>query len=145
MYPQAAAALRAIVIHEPTSRGNIDYEGAVSAEVKLEASAKGARLWRNNVGAGKLDNGNFIRWGLMNDTTQINKQVKSADLIGIRPVLITPDKVGSVIGQFLSRETKRPGWKYSPNDEHTAAQIRWAELILSLGGDAGIVTGTGSI
>jgi hypothetical protein len=119
-------------------------EASTSAIVRLEASRKGLRLWRNNVGAAMTDTGSFIRFGLANETAQMNKQIKSADLIGIRPVLITPEHVGRVIGQFVSRECKRPDWKWR-GDEREQAQWRWAEIVASLGGDALIVTGEGSL
>jgi hypothetical protein len=119
-------------------------ETAVSNIVKAEASAKGARLWRNNVGAGTLDNGSFVRFGLANESSQINKIIKSADLIGIKPVLIQPHHVGYIIGQFVSREVKAAGWKYK-GTEREQAQLKWAELITYLGGDAQFATGEGTL
>jgi hypothetical protein len=119
-------------------------EAAVQALVRLEASQKGARLWRNNIGAGVLENGSFVRWGLANDTAAMNAAVKSADLIGIKPRLITHADVGTVIGQFLSREVKALGWKYSPTPRERA-QLAWLTLIRALGGDAAFATGPGTI
>ena len=43
-------------------------EAGVQSRIRLEASQKGLRLWRNNVGAGMLEDGSFIRWGLANET-----------------------------------------------------------------------------
>ena len=74
-------------------------EAAVQSQVRLEASRKGGRLFRNNVGAGYAEDGAFIRWGLANDSAQVNKVIKSADLIGLRPVLIEQKHVGLVLGQ----------------------------------------------
>ena len=108
--------------------------------VRLAASAAGTRLWRNNVGGGVRQDGTFLRWGLANDSTQMNKQIKSGDLIGIRPVLVMPGDVGRVIGQFVSREVKRPGWKFR-GTEREMAQQRWIDLVRSLGGDAAFTTG----
>ena len=116
-------------------------ESSAQAAVRLAASQAGARLWRNNVGAGKLANGSYLRWGLANDSTAVNRSIKSGDLIGIRPVLITPAHVGMTLGRFVSREIKPPGWRYHPNDEHEQAQQRWADLVNSLGGDARFSTG----
>jgi len=110
------------------------------AEVRLLASKDGARLWRNNVGAGVLQGGTFVRWGLANESVAMNKALKSADLIGIRPVLITQEHVGRVLGVFVSREVKRPGWRYS-GTEREAAQAAWRDLINHLGGDAAFTTG----
>ena len=116
-------------------------ETSVITDVRLAASAAGWRVWRNNRGAGKLENGNFIRWGLCNDSAAVGTHVRSADLIGIRPVLITQAMVGSTIGQFVSIEVKRPGWKPSAGDEHEQGQRRWADMINSMGGYAIFSTG----
>ena len=119
-------------------------ESAVQSLVRLEASRLGARLFRNNVGAGYLDNASFIRWGLANESERMNQQIKSSDLIGIRPVLIGPKHVGRTLGVFLSREVKEAGWHYT-GTAREAAQLRWLELIASLGGDAAFATGEGTL
>ena len=108
----------------------------IQGRIRLEASQRGWRLWRNNLGAGELKNGNFLRWGLANDSIATNRAMKSGDLIGIRPVLITQEMVGGVIGQFVSMEVKRPGWRFNPNDSHEKAQQRWIDLVRALGGYA---------
>lgn len=120
-------------------------ESAAQTDVRLEASEKGYRLWRNNVGAGTImESGSFLRWGLCNDSKSMNKKVKSHDLIGIKPVLITPEMVGTTIGQFLSREMKRPGWRYQGTEEERA-QLAFGQIVLSLGGDAAFATGRGTL
>jgi hypothetical protein len=119
-------------------------EAAVQVNVRLEATRAGCRLWRNNVGAGQLADGSFLRWGLANDSKQMNAHIKSADLIGIRPRRVEPHHVGEVWGVFLSREIKPEGWRYSGTDREVA-QRRWAELVLALGGDACFATGVGTI
>jgi hypothetical protein len=119
-------------------------EAAVTNKIKLAASRKGVRLWRNNVGAGILDGSRFVRFGLGNESSQMNDVIKSGDLIGIKPVTITPDMVGKTIGQFVSLEVKESGWKYR-GTEREQAQLRWAELIKSLGGDAQFVTNEGAL
>lgn len=119
-------------------------EAAVQAVVRLEASRKGVLLWRNNVGALKDERGVPVRYGLANTTAGENKILKSGDLIGVRPVLIGPQHVGQTIGQFVSREVKEKGWSYSatPREE---AQLAWAQLILSAGGDASFCSGEGTL
>lgn len=115
-------------------------ESEAQGMVRLAASREGARLWRNNVGAGKMDNGSFIRWGIANDSTAVNQHLKSGDLIGIRPVLILPEHVGRTLGVFVSREVKAPGWRFR-GSEREVAQRAWADLVTSLGGDAAFTTG----
>lgn len=114
-------------------------EASVLNRVRLRASAIGMRTWRNNVGAGYSEDGSFMRWGLANETAAVNKSVKSADLIGIKPWIIQPNDVGKLIGQFVSYEVKHAGWTFK-GDERETAQLNWANLILSLGGDARFIT-----
>lgn len=111
-------------------------EATIQAHVRLAAAKAGWKLFRNNVGVLLDSRGVPVRYGLANDSKQLNALVKSGDLIGCRPVLITPDMVNTVIGQFVSIECKRENWKYNPNDPHQAAQMRWAELITANGGYA---------
>src|SRR6185312_1676232 len=119
---------------------NGDSESIVQAEIRL-AAARTAKsrlqtfLWRNNRGAGKLANGNFLRWGLANDSKGLGDSVKSGDLIGGEQIQITPDMVGSVIMRFLSIEVKRRDWKFAATAEELA-QVKWATIINSLGGRA---------
>lgn len=111
-------------------------ESDVMANKRLLASKENARLWRNNVGAGKLENGSFIRWGLCNESRSINTAMKSADLIGIYPRRILPDDVGTMIGQFWSVECKRKDWNGKFNTDHEKAQLRWALIVRHFGGRA---------
>lgn len=108
-------------------------EAGAQQRIRLEAAQSGIYLWRNNVGATMDQNDRLIRYGLANDTKAMNKSIKSADLIGIRPG-----------GQFVSREVKKPGWVYT-GTPHEQAQLKWAQLILACGGDAGFATGTGTL
>jgi len=140
---QALAELTGIIIN-PHSAPNGQSEAAVQQLVRLEASRLGMRLFRNNVGACKDETGRVIRYGLCNDSAQMNKTVKSSDLIGIRPVIITPDMMGHTIGQFVAREVKRPGWSYRGTDREVAQQA-FGQLILKLGGDFKFCTGEGSL
>jgi hypothetical protein len=111
-------------------------ETQVLSDTRLLASQWGWRLFRNNKGAGKLASGAFLRWGLCNDTAELGATYRSADLIGIRPIVIQPHHVGMTIGQFVSIECKRDGWRPSETDEHEIGQRRWAALVSDLGGYA---------
>lgn len=112
-----------------------ESEAAIQKRVQLTATRAGWRLWRNNVGALKDARGVPVRYGLANDSAALNKVVKSSDLVGIKPVLITADMVGHTIGQFVAREVKAGGWVYSGNS-HERAQLKFIELVVGLGGDA---------
>lgn len=119
-------------------------EARVQDAARLEASKMGWRLWRQNVGALKDETGRIVRYGLCNDTPAMNKRIKSSDLIGIRPVIITPAMVGTTLGQFVAREVKRDGWKYK-GTEHEQAQLRFGEIVTSLGGDFKFWNGSGEL
>jgi len=120
-------------------------ESNVQAELRLKASRLGWRLFRNNVGVMRREDGVPVRFGLANDSKQTNTVYKSGDLVGIRPVVITQEMVGKLIGQFVSIEVKHPDWKPSESDERYLAQKRWADLVNSLGGYAVITNRSDTI
>ena len=120
-------------------------ETKVQMAIRLEGRDKGVLMLRNNVGALLDKDGRMVRYGLANDSKAVNTHMKSADLVGIRPVQISAQHVGQVIGQFVSRECKAPGWKFHESDERAQAQMRWAVLITSLGGDAMITDRVGTL
>lgn len=128
----------------PQSTAKDHTEAYVQSLVRLEAPRKGVKLWRNNVGVLEDRRGVPVRYGLANDTKQLNETIKSGDLIGWRAVLITPALVGSTVAQFVSRECKRPDWKYC-GDEHERAQLKWITAVVADGGDAAFVTGEGTL
>lgn len=121
-----------------TSTG-LTSESQVQNQRRLMASKRGGRLWRNNKGVLPDARGVPVRFGLINDTPALGKKLRSPDLVGINPVLITPEMVGTVIGQWDSEEVKKPGWVYK-GTEHERAQLACGELILSLGGRWRFVT-----
>lgn len=101
-------------------------EAAVQNEIRVAASRMGIVLWRNNVGAYETPEGQWVRYGLNNDSSAANKRMKSADLIGIH----------RATGRFVSIEVKRPGWKHSDASERDRAQLAWAATIAGCGGIA---------
>jgi hypothetical protein len=143
---QALAELYALMgVSDERDNTHTDMsEAGVQSRIRIEAAEAGCHLWRNNVGVLPTDTGRPLRYGLANDSKQMNQRIKSADLIGIRPVLITQAHVGTVIGQFLSREVKKGGWKYTGSDREVA-QFAWAKLITRYGGDAAFAASEGSI
>ena len=110
-------------------------EAGVKSRERLLAAKTGGVLWRNNSGAFKDEQGNFIRYGLCNDSKKVNDKIKSADLIGIMPVTVTERMIGQTIGQFTAIETKKPGWVFK-NTEREQAQLKFLQLVDSLGGYA---------
>lgn len=129
---------------DPASETNGKSEAWAQSAVRLEASEKGVKLFRNNVGALKDERGRLVRYGLGNDSQAMNEVIKSADLVGIRPLVIQPHHVGHTFGQFVSREIKAPGWQYTGSGREPA-QLAWANLINACGGDAAFATGPGSL
>lgn len=119
-------------------------EAWAQSVVRLEASEKGVKLFRNNVGVLEDKTGRPVRYGLGNDSPKMNEVIKSGDLIGIRPLMILPHHVGHTFGQFVSREIKAPGWQYTGQGRE-AAQMAWANLINACGGDAAFATGPGTL
>lgn len=118
-------------------------ESSVLAQVRLEAAQAGWHLWRNNVGVLVDRTGRPVRYGLANDGKALNQRLKSADLIGWKPYVVTAADVGRTLAVFVSREVKDPDG-YTDKDR-LAAQMRWHALVIAAGGDSAIVTGVGSI
>jgi len=125
-------------------------ETQVQQDVKLEASQRGMRLWRNNNGAFH-DGQRMVRYGLANESSAVSKGCKSADLIGCTPYAVTADDAGftqmtdgtwartkepRIIGIFTSIECKRGDWNGSTTGKREQAQDNWRRLVLSLGGFA---------
>jgi len=72
-------------------------ENKIMRECQIEVSNLGARVFRNNVGLLTLADGRKIRVGLC---------VGSSDLIGWKPITITPDMIGKQVAVFLAIEVK---------------------------------------
>jgi hypothetical protein len=83
----------------------------------------GCRLFRNNTGAIKDQTGRLVRFGLCKG---------SSDLIGFKPVTITPDMVGRTVAIFTAIEVKTPGGKPTPE------QLHFVKRVKDHGGIAGI-------
>ena len=133
---QALVELSKIGMIEDQSLSDLSSEAGAQTNLRLSASKLGIRLWRNNVGALKTKEGTWVRYGLCNESKAINERTKSSDLIGLRPLIITPEHVGTTVGQFVAREVKAPGWKFSRVDNRAVAQKRFLDLVTRMGGDA---------
>jgi hypothetical protein len=148
-HPQAAAELGQLLGAMPwpaDSRTDGKSEAWAQQRVRLNVAKQGGLSWRNNVGAtpARCPDCNApqrpVRYGLANDSHQLNEVIKSSDLIGAIPRLIAPDMVGSTIAQFVAVEAKRPGWAFS-NTKHEQAQAAWLAMVARLGGFATFSTG----
>lgn len=115
-------------------------ESVVQSRTRLEF-AKIGPMWRNNVGAAEDKTGRQIRYGLGNDSAQLNREIKSSDLVGITPVTCYLASVGGwvTLGVFTALEVKASDWKFSPNDERAVAQAKFHDIVRAAGGFAGFV------
>ena len=112
-------------------------ERGIQNEIMIANSQSGVAVWRNNTfsgWAGKLvsnnngravvENARFVRGGLCEG---------SADLIGITPVKITPDMVGTTVGVFTGQEVKTQTGRVSQKQNH------FGQFVISKGGIWGVV------
>lgn len=114
------------------TQGEFQSEASVTQDVKLAATANGMRLFRNNVGACETAEGRQIRYGLANESSRINKHIKSGDLIGWMPVRIQAKHVGQMVGVFTTIEVKKSNWKYTGKGREVA-QKKWIDIARSAG------------
>lgn len=119
------------------SLGELHSEAGVQQQVRLAAARRGMWMLRNNVGACEDKDGRPIRYGLANDSKQMNEQIKSSDLIGITPVVC---RCGWRYGVFTGAECKPVGWHLTPGDKRGQAQLRFGQKVISMGGIFRFVT-----
>jgi len=121
---------------------------AMTSEVAVQSATRRDHayigpMWRNNSGACYDERGRLIRYGLGNDSAQINQEIKSSDLIGITPVLITPTMYGQILGVFTAYECKPSGWRYNSvpsKSNRDIAQNKFHNIVRDAGGFAGFVS-----
>lgn len=77
------------------------------------------RIFRNQVGTYRLEDGRVITSGLCKG---------SADLVGWQTVTITQDMVGQQVAVFLSVEIKGPKTRVTPEQQN------WATFVKKCGG-----------
>jgi hypothetical protein len=88
-------------------------ETNLQASIMIALSEAGCRVWRNNVGQAKTEDGRFIAYGVGGKG--------AADLLGMTPT-----------GHFLSIEVKTPTGRVSPEQQH------FVDMVNAAGGRAGI-------
>jgi len=120
-------------------------ESSVQQRVRLAIAYAGGDAWRNNVGVLLDINGRPVRYGLANESKEMNEKFKSSDIIGVMPVKITQDMVGKTIGQFIAPECKEEGWTFpQPTNvreyAHCVAQANFHDIVRRAGGKADFVT-----
>jgi hypothetical protein len=103
-------------------------ETDVQNAVRLAVQSHGGAVWRNNVGALLDERGVPVRFGLANDSAQLNRVFKSSDLIGLCPR-----------GRFLAIECKEPGWRWR-GGAHEGAQLAFIEHVRAHSGLAGFAS-----
>lgn len=106
-------------------------ETTILQRIRLAVSRiPGVKVFRNNVGGLKDQNGRFVQFGL---------HPGSADLIGWKSITITPDMVGQRVAVFVSLECKTETGRVKPE------QINWLQQVNAAGGIAAVVRGDGEL
>jgi len=101
-------------------------ETTLQQQIRLALGTRpDARLFRNQVGSlPDPHTGRLVTFGLARG---------SADLIGWRTVVVTPDMVGQRLAVFTSIEIKTPTGRIAPAQQH------WLGVVRGAGGIAGVV------
>ena len=98
-------------------------EQQIQQEIRIACSHGPVRLWRNNTGTLRDQNGRPVTFGLCKG---------SADLIGWKTVTITEDMIGQQVAVFLSVEVKTATGRLRPE------QQAWLNTVQAAGGIAGV-------
>ena len=98
-------------------------EQKIQQEIRIACGNGSTRLFRNNTGTLRDQNGRPVQFGLCKG---------SADLIGWKRVTITPEMVGSTVAVFTSIEVKTPTGRIRPE------QQQWLDAVQAAGGIAGV-------
>lgn len=103
-------------------------ERRIQSEILLALAENGLSGWRQNVGTGwagdvqKLTDGSVL---IRNPRPLHAGLCKgSSDIIGLRPVVVTPDMVGQTIAQFAAIEVKQPGSYPTKDQRHFLEFVR---------------------
>jgi len=96
--------------------------------LRLRASELGVSLWRNNSGVAVNADGQPVRFGLGNESANLNKTMKSSDYIGL-----------TSRGTFVALELKSATWSPKKFNEREMAQWNFHEHVRRNQGIAGFV------
>lgn len=100
-----------------------DTEQHIQQAIRVACSKGDVRLFRNNTGMLKDQNGRPVQFGLCKG---------SGDLIGWKTVEVTSDMVGKQIAVFTSIEVKTRTGRLRPEQE------QWMKVVEKAGGIAGV-------
>lgn len=95
--------------------------------LRVTASKVKARLFRNNIGGYKTEDGRYIKYGLCHPG--------GSDLVGFTEVVITREMLGRTIAVFTAIEVKGAQGRVHE------AQEKFIDAVQAAGGIAAIVTG----
>ena len=109
---------------EKTARSLTINETNLLKLIQLEASKLGHRMFRNNCGNLQNNKGQWVKYGVANPG--------GSDLIGWKPVVITPDMVGKTVAIFTALEIK------SGNGILKTEQRNFLNAVNAGGGDGNI-------
>jgi hypothetical protein len=98
-------------------------EQQIQQHIRLACGTGDTRLFRNNTGTLRDQNGRPVQFGLCKG---------SADLIGWRTVTVTPEMVGQQVAVFTSIEVKTATGRLRPE------QQQWLDAVQAAGGIAGV-------
>lgn len=98
-------------------------ETAVMRRIMLSLAGI-ATVFRNNVGATKLDDGSYLRYGVGGKG--------ASDLLGWKTVTVTPAMVGQRVAVFVAIEVKDGSGRTTPEQDH------FIKVVTEAGGLAGV-------
>jgi len=108
--------------------------------VRLHASSLGMKLFKNNSGVLLDKTGRPVRFGLGNESKSLNQKIKSSDLIGFTPLVVTPEMLGKKVAIFTAIEVKSAGFiakKEYNQKTREYAQDKFNQIVIEQGGIAG--------
>lgn len=115
-------------------------ESQLQSWIRLQSPNFNSLLMRNNSGVlVNSETGRPVRFGLANDSAQLNRKFKSADLIGITRKVC---RCGEVFGVFTALEVKVPGWSFNPNNPVHAAQNNFLSEVCNRKGIGSFISST---
>ena len=98
-------------------------EQELQQRIRLELGRGPVRLWRNNTGCLKDQQGRPVRFGLCKG---------SSDLIGLRSITIGPEHLGQTLAVFAAVEVKAQAGRTTPD------QRAFIDAVAAMGGLAGV-------